>query len=71
MDFVIGSMNFVPPGPFLNCVAANNGLKFIETGEQAAIAAIPLMRERVLNSADAAEGIRSFSERRSAVFRGI
>ena len=52
-------------------VTKEAGLKFIETGEQAAIAAIPLMRERVLNSADAAEGIRSFSERRSAVFRGI
>jgi enoyl-CoA hydratase/carnithine racemase len=45
-------------------------LKYIEQGEQAAIAYIPKVRERVLNSADAREGIQSFIERRAAVFEG-
>ena len=44
--------------------------KYIEHGEAAAIAYIPTMRERVLNSDDAREGIRSFIERRAAVFQG-
>ncbi|RRC30642.1 enoyl-CoA hydratase-related protein, partial [Escherichia coli] len=44
--------------------------KFIEAGEQAAIAIIPEIRERVLNTSDAAEGIKSFVERRAAVFQG-
>lgn len=44
--------------------------KFIEAGEQAAIAAVAVVRERVMTSADAAEGIRSFMERRPAVFQG-
>jgi enoyl-CoA hydratase len=44
--------------------------KFIEAGEDAAIAIVPHIRERVLNTADAAEGIKSFVERRAAVFRG-
>ena len=39
-------------------------------GEKAAIAYIPTVRERVLNSADAREGIQSFIERRAAVFQG-
>lgn len=51
-------------------VTKEAGLKFIEAGEQASIAAIPQMKERVLNSADATEGILSFVERRPAVFRG-
>ncbi len=46
------------------------GRKFIEAGEQAAIAAIPEIRDRVMTSEDAAEGIRSFMERRAAVFAG-
>ncbi|MDM0117849.1 crotonase/enoyl-CoA hydratase family protein [Variovorax sp. J22R133] len=46
------------------------GRKFIAGGEQAAIAAIPTIRDRVLQSADAVEGIKSFVERRSAVFTG-
>ena len=32
--------------------------------------AFPPVRERVLNTADAAEGIKSFVERRAAVFQG-
>jgi len=44
--------------------------KYIEGGEQAAIDFIPLIRDRVLGSADAREGIQSFIERRAAVFQG-
>ena len=51
-------------------VTKEAGRKFIEAGEQAAIAIIPQIRERVLNTADAAEGIKSFVERRAAVFQG-
>jgi enoyl-CoA hydratase len=51
-------------------VTKTAGRKFIEAGEQAAIAAIPEIRAKVMDSADAAEGIRSFVERRSAVFQG-
>lgn len=46
------------------------GRKFIEAGEAAAIAAIPEIRDRVMASEDAAEGIKSFIERRAAVFAG-
>jgi enoyl-CoA hydratase/carnithine racemase len=51
-------------------VTKEAGRKFIEGGERAAIDFIPTIRERVLNTADAAEGIRSFVERRPAVFTG-
>lgn len=44
--------------------------KYIEGGEAAAIAYIPDIKGRVLNSADAREGIQSFIERRAAVFQG-
>lgn len=44
--------------------------RFIDAGEQAAIAAISEIRAQVLNSADAKEGIRSFLERREARFAG-
>ncbi|MFM5922813.1 MAG: crotonase/enoyl-CoA hydratase family protein [Novosphingobium sp.] len=44
--------------------------KFSEAGEAAAIAEIPAIRERVLQSEDAAEGILSFVQRRAAVFKG-
>ena len=44
--------------------------KLIEAGEKAAIEAIPEIREKVLASKDAAEGIKSFVDRRAAVFRG-
>lgn len=46
------------------------GRKFIEAGEQAAIAALPAIHEAVMNSEDAREGIQSFVERRPAVFKG-
>lgn len=51
-------------------VTKEAGRRFIEAGEAAAIAAVPAIRQRVLNTADAAEGIRSFVERRGAVFQG-
>ncbi len=51
-------------------VTKEAGRKFIEAGEKAAIDAIPHIRERVMASADAAEGIKSFVERRAAVFTG-
>lgn len=51
-------------------VTKEAGRRFIDAGEQAAIAAIPLIRERVMQTEDAAEGIRSFVERRPAEFRG-
>ncbi|MET3844667.1 crotonase/enoyl-CoA hydratase family protein [Bradyrhizobium sp. OAE829] len=44
--------------------------KYIEHGEAAAIGYIPAIRDRVLHSADAREGIQSFIERRAAVFQG-
>ena len=43
---------------------------YVESGEQAAVEAVATIRERVMQSADAAEGIRSFVERRAAVFQG-
>ncbi len=45
-------------------------LTFLAAGEAAAIADIPKIRERVLASADAMEGVISFVERRPAVFAG-
>jgi enoyl-CoA hydratase len=45
-------------------------LKYIEAGEKAAIAAIATVRDRVMNSEDAKEGIQSFIERREARFTG-
>ena len=45
-------------------------LKYIEAAERAAVDAIAQVRERVMNSADAQEGIRSFVERRAAHFQG-
>ncbi|WP_372786812.1 crotonase/enoyl-CoA hydratase family protein [Phenylobacterium sp.] len=51
-------------------VTKEAGHKFIEAGERAAIDAVPVIRQRVMGTADAAEGIRSFVERRAAVFQG-
>ena len=51
-------------------VTKESGRKFIEAGEEAAIAAGATIRERVMNTEDAAEGILSFVERRAAVFKG-
>ena len=43
---------------------------YIGAAEAAAIAVVPAIRARVLGSEDAAEGIRSFVERRPARFQG-
>jgi len=51
-------------------VTKEAALKYIESGERAAIDYIPKIKARVLNSEDAKEGIQSFIERRAAVFRG-
>jgi len=51
-------------------VTKEAGRKFTEAGEAAAIAAVPTIRERVMQTADAAEGIQSFVQRRAAVFQG-
>lgn len=51
-------------------VTKEAGRKFIEGGERAAIDYIPQIRGRVMQSEDAAEGIRSFIERRAANFKG-
>jgi enoyl-CoA hydratase len=45
-------------------------LKYIEAGERSAVAAIADVRDRVMDSEDAKEGIRSFVERREAHFQG-
>ncbi len=45
-------------------------LSYTAAGEAAAIAAIPTIRGRVMESEDAKEGIRSFVERREARFAG-
>jgi enoyl-CoA hydratase len=45
-------------------------LQFITSGERAAVSVIPKIWDRVMDSDDAKEGIRSFIERRPAVFHG-
>ena len=45
-------------------------LSYIAAGEAAAVAAIPAIRDRVMQTEDAKEGIRSFVERREARFTG-
>lgn len=44
--------------------------KFWEAGEAAAIAALPEIRAAVMGTEDMQEGMRSFMERRPAVFKG-
>jgi enoyl-CoA hydratase len=51
-------------------VTKEAGRKFTEAGERAAIDVVPTIRQRVMGTADAAEGIASFVERRAAVFQG-
>jgi enoyl-CoA hydratase len=51
-------------------VTKEAALKYIEAGEKAAIDYIPKIKDRVFSSEDMKEGIQSFVERRSAVFRG-
>lgn len=51
-------------------VTKEAGRTFIEAGEKTAVDAIAGIRGKVMDSADAAEGIRSFVERRAAVFEG-
>ena len=46
------------------------GRKFIEAGEAAAVGAIAKIREQVVGTEDAKEGIQSFVERREANFTG-
>jgi enoyl-CoA hydratase len=45
-------------------------LKYVEAGEAAAIAMLPAIRNKVMGTEDAKEGIRSFIERRTAQFHG-
>jgi len=45
-------------------------LKFVQYGEQAAIACIPEIEKTVFATEDFLEGMRSFAERRSADFKG-
>ena len=51
-------------------VTKEAGRAYTDAGEAAAIAAVATIRERVMQTEDAAEGIRSFVERRAAVFQG-
>ena len=51
-------------------VTKEAGRIFIEAGERAAIDVVPTIHERVMDTADVAEGIASFIERRTAVFQG-
>ncbi len=47
-----------------------SALEYLHNGEAAAVAMIPEIRQRTANSADAAEGLKSFIERRDPVFQG-
>jgi enoyl-CoA hydratase/carnithine racemase len=51
-------------------VTKEAGRHFIAAGERAAIDMLPTVRERVMDTEDAREGIQSFIERRPAVFKG-
>lgn len=51
-------------------VTKEAALSYLAGGEAAAIAYAPRIRERVMGSADAMEGVMSFIERRPAVFTG-
>jgi enoyl-CoA hydratase len=51
-------------------VTKEAGREFVAAGEKAAIEATALIRERVMSTEDAAEGMNSFVERRPAEFKG-
>ena len=51
-------------------VTKKAGRAYIEQGEQAAIDILPEVRETVFGTEDQQEGIKSFMERREAVFKG-
>jgi enoyl-CoA hydratase len=51
-------------------VTKEAALSYLAGGEAAAIAYVPKIRERVMGSADAMEGVMSFIERRPAAFTG-
>lgn len=51
-------------------VTKEAALSYLAGGEAAAIAYVPVIRERVMGSADAMEGVMSFIERRAAAFTG-
>ena len=51
-------------------VTKRAGRKYIEAGEQAAIAIVPDIHKAVMQTEDAMEGIQSFVERREANFKG-
>jgi len=62
-----GRGNIAKNAPIGIQVTKEAALKFIESGEQAAVDYIPKSRSR-LHSEDFKEGIQSFVERRAAVF---
>ncbi|MEC9433832.1 MAG: crotonase/enoyl-CoA hydratase family protein [Pseudomonadota bacterium] len=51
-------------------VTKRAALAYLEAAEKAAVAMVPEIRKTVLGTADAAEGVKSFIERRDAVFTG-
>jgi enoyl-CoA hydratase len=51
-------------------VTKEAALRYLAGGEAAAIAYVPQIRERVMGSADAMEGVMSFIDRRPAAFTG-
>ncbi len=51
-------------------VTKQGALKYLEAAERAGVDFIPSIRARVLSTEEAREGIRSFVERRPAVFQG-
>ncbi|WP_083992667.1 crotonase/enoyl-CoA hydratase family protein [Afipia massiliensis] len=51
-------------------VTKEAALKFTESGEKLTADYISVMRERILGTEDAAEGVQSFIERRAANFQG-